>query len=111
MVQKKLNQNKNKELKNKHFFNSASRLRFWITYFFLLALVQDDMTAQVPIYVQSIVGMGLSIFIIIINIITWVARARDAGINLLWVIGMFIPLLNLISVYFLGVTPSKDMKK
>jgi len=99
------------EVKDKNFFNSASRLRFWITYCFLLALVQDNMTAEVSIMYKSIEGMGLTMFIIIINIITWVARARDSGINLLWVIAMFIPLLNFIAVYLLGVTPSKDMKK
>lgn len=102
--------NKKKRVKNKNFFNSSSRLRFWITYLFLLALVQNSMTAVVPLYYLSMAHAGVATFIVIINIITWIARARDSGINFLWVIAMFIPFLNFISVYLLGVTPTKDLK-
>ena len=103
--------NEKKKVNSKNFFNSSSRLRFWITLLPFFALVQQvTMTSQTPIYAQSIEGMGISWLIILINIITWFARAKDAGINSLWVIGMFIPFLNFISFYLLGVTPSKNLK-
>jgi uncharacterized membrane protein YhaH (DUF805 family) len=103
--------NKKKGVKDKNFFNFASRLRFWITLHFLLALVYDHMTATVPLFDVSMAGAGFVIFIMVINVVTWIARARASGINFLWVIAMFIPYLNFIAVYLLGVTPSKDMKK
>ena len=95
---------------NKNFFNSASRTRFWVTFLFLLGLTSQNMTEEVPIYVENVTGLVLTLFIIIINIITWVARAKDAGINILWVLGMFIPFINFISVYLLGITPTKGLK-
>ena len=96
---------------NKNFFNSASRTRFWVTFLFLLGLASQNITEEVPIYVKSVTGLVLTLFIIIINIITWIARAKDAGINILWVLGMFIPFINFVSTYFLGFTPTKGLKK
>ena len=95
---------------NKNFFNSASRTRFWVTFLFLLGLTSQNMTEEVPIYAENVTGLVLTLFIIIINIITWIARAKDAGINILWVLGMFIPFINFISVYLLGITPTKGLK-
>ena len=95
---------------NKNFFNSASRTRFWVTFLFLLGLTSQNMTEEVPIYAENVTGLVLTLFIIIINIITWIARAKDAGINILWVLGMFLPFINFISVYLLGITPTKGLK-
>ena len=95
---------------NKNFFNSASRTRFWVTFLFLLGLASQNITEEVPIYVKSVTGLVLTLFIIIINIITWIARAKDAGINILWILGMLIPFINFISIYFLGFTPTKSLK-
>jgi uncharacterized membrane protein YhaH (DUF805 family) len=107
---KKNEENKKEEEGNKNFFNSASRTRFWVTFFFFLGLVHQAMTYEVSIAYQQTSGMVFTWFIIIINIITWVARAKDAGINVLWVLGMFIPFINFISVYFLGFTPTESLK-
>ena len=81
-----------------------------MTFLFLLGLTSQNMTEEVPIYAENVTGLVLTLFIIIINIITWIARAKDAGINILWVLGMFLPFINFISVYLLGITPTKGLK-
>ena len=48
--------------------------------------------------------------IIILFIITCIDRADACGKTRLWAIVMLVPFLNLIGFYYLGFTPSKDIK-
>ena len=99
--------NKKKEVTSKNFFNSASRLRFWIVSFITLSAVYSS---QQPGYEMTTTNSIFDLLIAILFIITCTSRAADCGRTRLWAIVMLVPVLNLVSFYYLGFTPSKESK-
>jgi len=103
--------NKKKEVKNKHFFNAGSRLRFWIVSFILYSAIYNGTSGRgYEITSDATINALFDMLIIILFIITCIDRADACGKTRLWAIVMLVPFLNLIGFYYLGFTPSKDIK-
>ena len=87
-----------------NFISRASRLRFWTLLILQLSFVVN---AKNPNIIRSEEYFYIEILVLILALVTFIGRANDCGKHFLWGVAIYVPIINLVALYYLGFTPSK----